>query len=246
MSDLATPRRTSSISYTFVFPDGAGKQFLVTVDYGTLAAVRDPLPSYPAWTALEYRKCPNCPLREDEHPRCPVAVNLVEVVEFFRDCRSFDEVDVRVHTQGREYQKRTSLQEAISALMGVLMVTSGCPVMDKLRPMVDTHLPFMSPEESTYRMIGMYLTAQYFRMRHGLEPDWQLKHLVAMLKECRITNSAFCRRLQSLGVRDASLNALAILNHMGEITSFSVETDDFQRWERIFMAHHGGGQAHDP
>ncbi len=118
------------------------------------------------------------------------------------------------------------------------MVTSGCPIMSKLRPMVDTHLPFMTASESIYRMISMYLTAQFFLFRMGRKPDWELKEFVAFLEAARDTNAAFCKRLQSIGVKDASLNAISSLNAMGEITRLSLEMGDLARWERIFHEHY--------
>jgi hypothetical protein len=84
----------------------------------------------------------------------------------------------------------------------------------------------------------MYLTAQYFRMRMGQQPDWELQGFVAHLKQIHETNTGFCQRLRSLGTGDASLNALATLNAMGEITSISVENHDMTRWEAIFRAHY--------
>jgi len=92
------------------------------------------------------------------------------------------------------------------------------PILNKLRPMLATHLPFMSSEESTYRTVSMYLTAQYFLHKSGQPADWELKHLLDLLKECRATNSGYCGRLRSLGIGDAALNALALLNVQGELT----------------------------
>src|SRR5262249_45179319 len=79
-----------------------------------------------------------------------------------------------------------------SSLIGIFMVTSGCPVMNKLRPMVDTHLPFMTSAESTYRVISMYLLAQFFRQRQGRKPDWALEGLLGVLEAAKETNAAFC------------------------------------------------------
>ncbi|MGE0455206.1 MAG: hypothetical protein AB7O37_16125 [Vicinamibacteria bacterium] len=227
---------TKRLVYRFGPPGAEPLEFVVELSENTLSARRRERESYPEWTALEFMKCPNCPLQASQHPRCPIAANLTEVVESFKDAQSFAEVDVEVEYQERRYSKRTSMQQALSSLIGVFMVTSGCPVLDKLRPMVDTHLPFMSPEESTYRTISMYLLAQYFRMRRGLRPDWELKDLVSFLEGCRLTNSAFVRRLQAVGVGDASLNALAMLNTLGEITSLTVD-GDMRRLERLFMEH---------
>jgi len=229
---------TIRIAYRFSFKDGRARDFAITLDHATLQVVAAPRESYPEWTALAYKKCPNCPLDEALHPRCPVATNFVDVVEAFKHERSYDEVDVTVDVHERRYLKHASVQQALSAMIGVLTVTSGCPVLDKLRPMVDTHLPFMSPEESTYRVIAMYLLAQYFRNKQGLAPDWDLDQLVGLLEECRRTNAALVRRLQTLGINDASLNALAMLNTMGEITSLSID-GDLKRLEKIFSDHYG-------
>jgi len=226
----------SRIVYTFTFADGRKKQFVVRLDHATLSRIAEPRDAYPAWTALGHEKCPNCPLDEASHPRCPVARNLVDVVEAFRDEISYDEVAVEVETGERSYRKTAPLQEGLAALIGSVTVTSGCPVLDRLRPMVDTHLPFMSPEESTYRMITMHLLAQYFRVRRGETPDWSLDELVRLLAECRVTNAALVRRVQTLGFKDASLNALARLNTMGEITALSID-GDLERLAGIFGSH---------
>jgi hypothetical protein len=230
--------QTITIAYRFTFKDGRERDFAITLDHATLQVVQAPRQSYPEWTALAYNKCPNCPLDEARHPRCPIAVNLVDVVEAFRDERSYDDIDVTVDMHERRYLKRASVQQALAAMIGVLTVTSGCPVLDKLRPMVDTHLPFMSPEESTYRVIAMYLLAQFFRSKQGLAPDWDLDQLVSLLEECRLSNAGLVRRLQTLGINDATLNALTVLNTMGEITSLSID-GDLKRLEKIFSDHYG-------
>jgi hypothetical protein len=227
-----------TFTYTFTWDDGATRVFTIELDPETLAVRSRPPETLPDWTALSYRKCANCPLDERMHPRCPIAVSLVPVVEAFGDRASIEEVDVRVEALGREYRKRGSLQHGVSALIGILNVTSGCPVMDRLRPMVDTHLPFATPRENTYRVISMYLTAQFFRARRGGSPDWRLEDLLPMLQECHLTNSSVAVRLKSLGIRDAALNALWILNALGELASLSLE-HDMDDWQRIFDASWG-------
>jgi hypothetical protein len=232
--------REITFAYTFTRGDGSARRFDVRLDYETLAMITPQPRELPVWTELSFCKCPNCPLDEAAHQRCPIAANLVEVVETFKEALSYEEVDVAVEAQGRTYVKRTSLQQGVSSLIGIFMVTSGCPILSRLRPMVETHLPFMNADESTYRMISTYLTAQFFRHKAGKPADWEMKGLLRFLSECRETNAAFCRRLQALGVRDASLNAMSILNALGEITSLSIETFDMSRWERIFEVSLGG------
>jgi hypothetical protein len=235
MADGASRRpREVTLSYTFTLGGGASRRFDVRLDNETLEMIPPARRELPVWTELSFCKCPNCPLDEATHPHCPIAANLVDVVETFKDSLSYEEVDVTVEAHGRTYSKHTSLQQSVSSLIGIFMVTSGCPILNRLRPMVDTHLPFMNADESTYRMISMYLTAQFFRHKAGKRADWEMKDLLRFLSECRETNSSFCQRLQALGVRDAPLNAMSILNALGEITSLSIETFDMSRWERIF------------
>lgn len=228
-----------NITYRFQLKSGEEKVFTVALDLETLALINDVKTPYPDWTELEFYKCPNCPLKVKDHPHCPIAVNLVELIEFFKDSPSFEEVVVIVETAERSYSHSTSLQKGISALMGIFMVSSGCPVMDKFRPMVDSHLPFASPDETISRMIGMYMTAQYFLHRNGQTPDLEMKNLVGVLDEVGKVDRGMAERMRSIRMRDASLNALVILNSCGESTTFSIEEDDLGRLEKIFMAHYG-------
>jgi len=235
MSKESTPApHHNTFTYTFEFADGSTRTFRIVLASDTLQTLPGERESYPEWTRLHHRKCTNCPLDEFRHPRCPIAVNLVDVVDFFGERSSFEEVAVKVEANEREYRKTTTLQQAISSLIGIYTVTSGCPVMDKLRPMVDTHLPFATPREAIYRLVSMYLTAQFFRARAGQAPDWRLAGLPAILDDCRLTNAFLSRRLKSLGIHDATLNALNILNVQGELASLSLETDNLAHWQRIF------------
>jgi len=234
------PREPLRYRYQFEFQDGSTRDIDLELDYETLELRHSLRDSYPSWTELRYEKCRNCPLDEQRHERCPVAANLVDVVDMLTNRVSYEEVEVTVETEGRRYSKRTSLQQAAGSLIGIYNVASGCPVLSKLRPMVATHLPFMTSDESTYRMIATYLMAQYFIQMAGGEADLELAGFLDFLEEARHTNADFSKRLQTLGAGDASLNALSNLNAMGEIASLSVETHDLKRWERMFLRHYLG------
>ena len=150
-----TPGDRIQFHYKFIFPNNIVKTFEVELDGQTLAVQTAPKDSYPEWTRLSHRQCTNCPLREETHPRCPVAQNLVDIIEFFKHVVSHEEVNVEISTDARTYKKRTAVQNALSSLIGIYMVTSGCPILDKLSPLVGTHLPFASLEEPAYRAISM-------------------------------------------------------------------------------------------
>jgi hypothetical protein len=223
-----------SYNYRFRMADGADQEFAIQVDARTLALMPSRRRDYPAWSALTYHQCPNCPLRPEQHPRCPIAANLVDLAEFFREAMSYDEVDVQIETEQRRYTKHTSVQQALSSLLGIYMVTSGCPVMDRLRPMVRFHLPFATLEETAYRVISMYLVAQYFRRKRGLRPDWELKGLIPIYEEIQTVNKSFLQRLEALKGNDANVNALVILDSFAGYVTFSLNADLLDEFEEIF------------
>lgn len=209
--------------YKFKFANGMQKEFEVTLDSKTLDLLLDKDSSRPEWTKLKYEQCENCPLG-DEVEYCPVAVSLANVVEGFADAVSFDTATVTVETSERSYAKHATLQKGLSSLVGVIMATSGCPTMDKLRPMARFHLPFATQLETFYRVLSMYLTAQFIRARNGKSPDWNLTKLVEIYKNISQVNKGVSRRLSAASNKDANMNALVILHAMGEAIPYYIES----------------------
>ncbi|MEY2977186.1 MAG: hypothetical protein RLZZ435_1325 [Cyanobacteriota bacterium] len=150
--------------YIFTFEDGDQIKFDLSVNLPSLTLVRSATEDVPEWTRLSHHQCPNCSLTEAESQFCPMALSIQELIEAFQDKLSFNQVTVNVITQERTYSKSLALQRGISSLMGIYMATSGCPVMEKLKPMVRYHLPFASLEETIYRVISMYLFSQYLAL----------------------------------------------------------------------------------
>jgi len=221
---------TTVLTYHFGFADGNSLAFPVELRRPTLDLVSSAEGEAPEWTALAFRQCPNCSLNAGETAFCPVARNLAPIADAFGDFMSYDQTEVSVHAETRVYRKACSLQEGISSLMGLIMATSGCPHLDKLRPMVFTHLPFATSEETTYRAVSMYLLAQFFRQRCGKKPDWGLEELSRIYDDVRSVNMAFAKRLASLQDKDANRNAIVQLDSLARTTSFSI---DEQWWEDI-------------
>lgn len=226
--------------YRFGSPPDRIREFHVRLDRETLALIAPPRAAHPAWTALAHHQCPTCTLRPQEHPRCPVAANLVEVVEAFADGLSCDVTDMEIATAQRTYTKRGPLQDGLSALVGIYMVTSGCPILDKLRPMVANHLPFASREETTYRAIAMYWLAQFFRKQHGHEPDWSLEGLVSMYEDVIAVNRSFRVRIADAQRADAGLNAIFRLECYAQLTNRMLLRMNLGEIARLFPAYLAG------
>jgi|SRR5688572_10127006 len=211
MSGMSSPA-TLTFDYKFRRKSGTVKEFRVELDARTLRLVRKKGQVYPEWAKLPYFKCPNCPLKNSEHEYCPAATGISEVIDFSKDAVSFEEAEIEITTEARTYVKHTSMQHGLSSLIGLCMATSGCPILDKLRPMVRTHQPFATIEETVFRSITSYLMAQYFLYKKGEKPDWDMKNLVGIYEDIRTVNQGFFNRIQNIHTEDAGLNAVIHLD----------------------------------
>ena len=225
---------TFNFHYKFKFGDGRKKEFTARLEKETLNLIVPKESSPPEWTRLEHCQCPNCPLDTRKHPHCPVALNLSDLIDSFKDEISTEKVSLSIEAEERTYLKTTSVQKGLSSLMGIYMVTSGCPILDQLKPMARFHLPFATVEETLYRALSMYLLAQYFVYKRGRKPDWDLKNLKKIYNDIRLVNRSFSKRLKSVQPEDALPNAVVILNNFADSLVFSIDKNAISRIERLF------------
>jgi len=200
------------VEYRFRFADGAAAEFVVELDEETLAPGDPPPGTPPAWTLLELHQCPNCPLRAQTHPHCPLCVRITPLVERFRGIRSIDEIELEVVTRERRTTQRTTAQRAVGSLLGLLSATSGCPHTAWFKPMARFHLPLASEEETIFRATAMYLLAQYFRSLDGGAPDLSFEGLTRIYRQIHVVNTALAERLRAATHADSSVNAVIILD----------------------------------
>lgn len=224
------------IDYLFRFRNGDTREIALLLDENTLALVseKDIVPSF--WSELTFHQCSVCPFDPGRYPHCPIALHLSEVVDMFRDYDSYDDVIVEVCDSQRHYVKETSLQSGLGSLMGVIMVTGGCPVMAPLRPLVRFHLPFASMEETEFRIVSMYLIAQYFRAKNGEKPDLSLDGLQVIYNRVGEVNKSFAGRLRSASTKDANVNALIVLDCFAKGVPFAVRTT-LRDYEKYFESY---------
>jgi hypothetical protein len=198
--------------YTFNFDDGRILHFPILLDPVSLMLMNIELEIDAEWAKLENHQCKNCTLKPETHPYCPIAKNLVCILSEFKNVYSFEKVEVNIKTNERTYSKKCSVQNGLGAMLGIYMVSSGCPIMSKLKPMVRFHLPFSSVEETIYRSVGSYLLGQYFNHKNGNKADWNLDGLKQSYKEIQTLNYGMADRLRSISKKDANVNALIILD----------------------------------
>jgi hypothetical protein len=211
-----------SYRYVFAFEDGTEKSFDVLLHATTLELLRDDQTTPPDWTKLDFYPCANCPL-VGKSAYCPIAVNFAHLVNEFHLTVSYEKTTVTVTAPERTYLKATTVQKGLSSILGIYMATSNCPILDELRPMVRFHLPFATPMETLYRAVSAYLTAQFFVMREGKEPDWNLSSLIEIYKKVSTVNEGISKRIAHASQKDANVNAVIILHSFGESIPFFIE-----------------------
>jgi hypothetical protein len=221
----------NKVIYLFRLESGVGHRFDVEFDRPPAGG------DLPAWTRLEADKCPHCPLPNAPGAYCPAAADLVPVVEQFSALSSIDRIDVRVVTPQYEASKRTDTQTALSALMGLILATSACPILGRMRPLAHTHMPFATPTERVYRIVSMHLLGCFLRG----EPVG-LDGLDGLFSDIDRLNHAFFARLKRAVQRDAGINALVVLQSRSMLASMSIESEmeNIRAWFQQTPAGDGG------
>lgn len=212
---------SKKVIYFFRLESGAGHRFDVEFDRPPAGG------DLPEWTRLEVDKCPHCPLPNTSGAHCPAAVDLVPFVEKFSELSSIDRIDVHVVTPQYEARKRTDTQTALRALMGLILATSACPILGRMRPLAHMHMPFATGTEMVYRIVSMHLMGRFLRG----EPV-ELDGLDGFFSDIDRLNHAFFGRLNRAVQSDAGINALLALHSHSTLAGMSIkpEMENIRAW----------------
>lgn len=219
-------------NYQFNFPDGKKKEFLVDFDKQSLRSKLPDGNQYPDWAQLEFNKCINCPLTSEDYLYCPLAINLVPIIYWCKNLASYDEADVTITSAEREVHVHTSLQHAISSLLGLLMGSSACPKMKFLRPLARFHLPLASNEETIFRAVSVTFLKNYFSQEKNNNED-SLAELKQQYRELQDINRFIAERIRGATKCDAAINAIVLLDVLSKSVAFSID-DSLQQIRYLF------------
>jgi hypothetical protein len=213
------------IAYDYELPDGTIWSFQVDLNRRTPPAA--PISECdsaapPPWTQLAFHRCDNCPMAVSQ-PFCPPAVDAAPILEKFSHLPSTVRLKVTMRNASRVCLKETDAQQGLQALLALVMATSACPILGRLRSQALFHLPFASIDETLYRTVGDYLIKQFFVMKDGGQPDFALAGLEALYRDLATLNSCFFARIQAACAKDANLNAVVMLRSLSEIVSMSLD-----------------------
>ena len=207
------------IVYKFSLNNGQKKLFNILLNPETISIIQHQSEPLPDWAKLEYHQCECCPLETLGNPYCPIAVNIANIVEEFKDSVSYDDCLVSCSTPERTYLKKTSIMEGISSILGIIMATSNCPIMDFFKPMARFHLPFSTSDETAVRVTSMFLLQQYFKYGNDSVHNVNLNKLEQYYNKVNTVNEGIFKRISSLGSKDADKNAIVMLHSLSQIFS---------------------------
>ena len=207
---------TKVIRYCFQLPDGSREEFKLELNASTLEIEGNIPASLPHWTKLDFHQCPHCPLDVLTHPYCPLAANIVSVVQRFDGLISHDKIRVDVIAEERRITQYTTAQIGISSILGLVIATCGCPHTAFFKPMAWFHLPMASEEETIFRATSMYLLVQYYLRKEGRTADFEFEGLSRIYHNIQIINVAVSKRLREVTTTDSSLNAIVILDNYAQ------------------------------
>ena len=226
--------KTIVIQYCFRLPDHSSEDFKLELDPRNLELTGNIPQSLPAWTELDFHQCPHCPLEVVTDPYCPLAANLVNIVQRFDGLISYDKIRVDVITQERRISQHTTAQKGISSMMGLVIATCGCPHTAFFKAMGRFHLPLASSEETIFRATSMYLLAQYFLKMEGRHADFELGGLTKIYNNMQIVNVAIANRLRSTSMSDSLINAIVILDNFAKSLPYAIEKS-LKNFRHLFL-----------
>jgi len=217
---LALRLRMSTIRYTLTFEDASSVECVIDTERTGSAMDAH---SAPDWTRLTHHQCSNCPLSARQHTHCPAALDIAKIVGRFREVPSHQAVHVQADMLERSHSRKTDVQTALHSVLGLMMATSACPVLSRMKGPARLHMPFATVDETLFRMVGAYFIGQYHQARHGVAPDWSLRPLAEFYEEVQTVNQHLKMRLDTMAGSDAHLNAIVSLMGMSMLVSFSLD-----------------------
>jgi hypothetical protein len=210
--------------YRFQFEDERSTDYTITLDTETLSLIPgENRGTLPEWTRLGFKQCRCCELKPEGHPQCPIAVNILELVETFKSVFSYHDCKVICKTAERIYSKKTSVMEGLSAIFGVIMATSDCPTMEFLKPMARFHLPFATIEETTVRTASFFLLAQYFKHKDAGGVACNFGSLEKHYAQVQLINEGLLERISNVTSEDADKNAIITLHSLSQFLSMEID-----------------------
>ena len=211
------------IRYSFAFANGCHADFEVDEQAPSAPTPRSS-EGQPDWMDLDTHRCAHCPFPRGKRVVCPAFDAIFPAVKTFDRCVSCETCDLTVDQNGVTHQAHTTAQNAVRSLIGLQLALSGCPTMNRLRPMARFHVPLSDADQTVFRVFGMHMLKQYLRQARGETPDWTLAGLQALYSDIHNVNGRLATRIRAASHEDASVNGLVILDALAHAVEHNIQT----------------------
>lgn len=222
--------------YRLLFSANKVIEFPIEIDQASMELTSPKQASPPFWADLNYQQCGNCTLNSTDSPFCPVAINLIPLLELCNAIPSYETLKLEVMMPERTISGNTTMQRALSSMLGLIMATSPCPHTEYLKPMARFHLPLASENETLYRTVSMYLLAQYFQRKEGDDYSLELDRLTEIYQNLKIINKALAKRFKAAMTEDATVNAIILLDLLSQSVTWSIE-EGLEELKYLFVSY---------
>lgn len=211
-----------SITYRFAIEGGAAETVRLTMEKADFVA-QPPDGTSPAWAALDFHPCAECPLAPAPGASCPFARLLSGFIGRFDRYDSFTMAEVEVTTPNRTISAKRPLQQGMASLVGLAGATSGCPRLAFFRPMARFHLPFASEEETLFRTFSIFLLGRYLESGGSGTAAVGVEGLRAHYADAEAVNRGMAERIRAAFAKDAVVNAIVILDIFAQAVPYVVD-----------------------
>jgi hypothetical protein len=227
-----TSTDVTAITYRFHLAAGV-QDVTLQFDPASFLLQNDASVAAPAWAALDFNKCPHCPLTTQDTPTCPFASALAGFIAHFDAFYSYEEVAIEVVTETRTAIATKPLQQGMASLVGLIGATSGCPHLAFFRPMARYHLPFARDDETLYRVFSMYLLGRYLEGGDLPTGPAMMDGLVTLNEAATVVNRGMAERVRAAATKDVVINAVVILDMFAQAVPYVV-ADDLDELRAMF------------
>jgi len=225
-----------TISYKFSFKNGDVKNISINIDSKQLTMIREETDLAPEWARLDYKQCDCCLLTIDQHPYCPIALNIEIIIDDFKDMKSTEECSVICTTPYNQIHTDAYVSDALLNLIGLAILASDCPFFRLYKHQVKFPTPFDSLESFAIGMISVGLLGEYlYQQANQIYKPFDMEE---GQKLASVGNEVFTKvlsRIQNLTQNDAYKNAFVSLSAMADMLSFELE-DNLESFLGLFDA----------
>lgn len=179
---------------------------------------------FPDWTKLDFYKCQVCPFNCDEVKQCPAAADIVCVLERFSHFSSAEKLDIRYIAEDLDIKKNVDAQTALSAIIGSLIFTSACPILNANHFILKYIPPFTTDDQLSYHLLAAALIKNFFRQekkKHHVPFDLEQFKLDYYFLEDVFRN--LLNRVREASSNDANLNAVVRLTNLNMLSNLKMD-----------------------